>query len=871
MSFDSTTIGLSINGNTPVATWRQDAAAGNSIVASLSSAVGVNTYSWQLVGRPEGSTAGGTGPEPISLGTATTCAFTVDIPGTYIVSCLLNGGAPDATIITAGIAILETVLSPDNLPLRLLGPGETSQDIAEPLVAQGWLKMLNRWLKLVATQGASGTSDHLVIVAPGKTADTLSARLISSDGTVIFTVNGNQLDLSASASSNPAGLYYLKTGSGSSPPTQLVKPPHINAGGNWTAALTSSYAAIATPATPTGVLGQGNLNDPYLSVLPAGQYRLRLWCESTAAANIYFTIASNGSVVATGVSSPVAIPSGGGLVKYDLYATAAVDTVLADPTLPLILTVYAKANVGTATLTVGGAGANNATLSCPWCGNHSYSHVLSGQDALPAASTTIAGLVQFDTADPQPNGTANPGSSGMAAQSDHVHTGSGGGGDVLSPVAGGDFFLKGSGVGDDDWDLLRAPTTTDTSSVALTSGGGAGILFNGSALLYGDPGLALWPAGNSIVDFWLNVDSNSASFFVSIGRTPHGNSGGTITWIVTDQPLGTIASTVPILSPVVFAFPQSVGAIDDGLVIKVTATTATSCTATLGTGGTNQSKINLPLPLVAAPALRMSNQVVFLNDNAAPTAAGQVLTSTSDNPIQAKWAAPVGGGLIVSTILTAKTGYTHTLNALTGAFRLRGRASGGGGGSAQADSDTTAAGAGGAAGGYFDTGLLAASAATITAITTGASVAGGGTGGSGINAGATGQDTVCTYNSITYTAKGGLGGAGGTAQTLITDSLCAPGGAGVQGTNGAINSSGLPGENGLVLSGGFGISGAGGGDGGGARRTSNGAGNGGSAYPTGGGGGGALMIESGTTNSGGASSAGYLIVDEYMTVTLPSS
>ena len=29
MSFDSTTIGLSINGNTPVATWRQDAAAGD--------------------------------------------------------------------------------------------------------------------------------------------------------------------------------------------------------------------------------------------------------------------------------------------------------------------------------------------------------------------------------------------------------------------------------------------------------------------------------------------------------------------------------------------------------------------------------------------------------------------------------------------------------------------------------------------------------------------------------------------------------------------------------------------------------------------------------------------------------------------------
>ena len=541
MSFDSTTIGLSINGNTPVATWRQDAAAGNSIVASLSSAVGVNTYSWQLVGRPEGSTAGGTGPEPISLGTATTCAFTVDIPGTYIVSCLLNGGAPDATIITAGIAILETVLSPDNLPLRLLGPGETSQDIAEPLVAQGWLKMLNRWLKLVATQGASGTSDHLVIVAPGKTADTLSARLISSDGTVIFTVDGDQLDLSASASSNPAGLYYLKTGSGSSPPTQLVKPPHINAGGNWTAALTSSYAAIATPATPTGVLGQGNLNDPYLSVLPAGQYRLRLWCDATAASSVYFTISSNGSVVASGVGAPTAVPSSGSLAKYDLYATTAVDTVLADPTLPLILTVYAKANVGTATLTVGGAGANNATLSCPWCGNHSYSHVLSGQDALPAASTTIAGLVQFDTADPQPNGTANPGSSGMAAQSDHVHPGGGGSGQAigrgptLTIDANNTITLPAAGIAN----LFRVNPGPDTGEDEL----GAIITPSG------------WVAGSTIY-LQAPTSSGSAIAVVNLKSAPLGGGvmilGGTLSYhgaMSTDQAIALVYDGTQWIAP----------------------------------------------------------------------------------------------------------------------------------------------------------------------------------------------------------------------------------------------------------------------------------------------------------------------------------
>lgn len=865
MSFDSTTIGLSINGNTPVATWRQDAAAGNSIVASLSSAVGVNTYSWQLVGRPEGSTAGGTGPEPISLGTATTCAFTVDIPGTYIVSCLLNGGAPDATIITAGIAILETITTSDGRTLRLLGPGETNQDVSDPTVAQGWIKELNRWLRYLSAVSGGGGSDHLVLVQTGGTPGTLAALITSADGSVIATVTGTspnlQLSLTANLN-NPAGLYYVVGGSHSSPPTELTR--QAPAGGDYFAtSLTSSYVNILSASTPA--------KDPGLLIWPAGSYRLRLRCHATAASHVQF-IVSTPSLGYVATSAPIAIPAGSSYATFDLYAVTTADTPVSNTDDALYLTVQAKADVGTATLTIGdGWSVNNTTLSVPFCGNHGYTHKINDSDPLPEASTTVAGLVQFDTADPQPNGTANPGSSGKAAQSNHVHGAAGG--TILSPVAGGDFFLAGSGVGNDDydWDLLRAPTTTDTSSVALTSGGGAGILFNGSALLYGDPGLALWPAGNSIVDFWLNVDSNSASFFVSIGRTPHGNSEGTITWIVTDQPLGTIASTVPILSPVVFAFPQSVGAIDDGLVIKVTATTATSCTATLGTGGTNQSKINLPLPLVAAPALRMSDQVVFLNDNAAPTAAGQVLTSTSDNPIQAKWAAPVGGGLIVSTILTAKTGYTHTLNALTGAFRLRGRASGGGGGSAQADSNTTAAGAGGAAGGYFDTGLLNSGYYTITAITTGVSVAGGGTGGLGINAGTTGQDTVATYGGITYTAKGGLGGAGGKAQTLITDSLCAPGGAGVQGTNGAINSPGLPGENGLVLSGGFGISGAGGGDGGGARRTSNGAGNGGSAYPTGGGGGGALMTETDTTNSGGASSAGYLIVDEYMTVTLPSS
>jgi len=164
MGFASASILISVNGDTPVAQWRQDCVAGSVVTVALSDNIGANTYRWRLIGRPEGSTTAGTGPEPLSLGTAAVAAFTIDIQGTYVVECLVNGGAPDAIIIVGGVAYLETFTNPLGLLLRLLGPGETSEDNADPQIAQGWIKMLNRWLKVLrafVSQAALFLSDRI--------------------------------------------------------------------------------------------------------------------------------------------------------------------------------------------------------------------------------------------------------------------------------------------------------------------------------------------------------------------------------------------------------------------------------------------------------------------------------------------------------------------------------------------------------------------------------------------------------------------------------------------------------------------------------------------------------------------------------------
>jgi hypothetical protein len=150
MPFENVTIKVRKDSTTPADIWRQDATAGSVMSFSLSDTRGVHTYAWRLKGRPEGSGAGGGGPEPISLGTAQTANITVDLRGTYIVECTVNAGAPNAETLRAGCAYLESITTPDGKALRLLGPGESSEDISDPLVRQGWIKMLNRWLKTIS-------------------------------------------------------------------------------------------------------------------------------------------------------------------------------------------------------------------------------------------------------------------------------------------------------------------------------------------------------------------------------------------------------------------------------------------------------------------------------------------------------------------------------------------------------------------------------------------------------------------------------------------------------------------------------------------------------------------------------------------------
>jgi hypothetical protein len=162
MAFGNVKIVSTRNGVTPIVGWRQDLAIGDVVSLALSSDIGVSSYRWELVGRPEGSSAGGPGPEPCLLGTGATCSFTVDNDsgmirdGTYVIHCTLNGGTPTDTIIRVGLARLAPGLSYNGLPLRRLGYFERDEDTHEPLVAGESTKMLDRWLGLI---GGGGTPD----------------------------------------------------------------------------------------------------------------------------------------------------------------------------------------------------------------------------------------------------------------------------------------------------------------------------------------------------------------------------------------------------------------------------------------------------------------------------------------------------------------------------------------------------------------------------------------------------------------------------------------------------------------------------------------------------------------------------------------
>lgn len=140
---------------------------------SLTSMTGISSVSWYVKGRPEGSVAGGAGPEPVFMATAPTAAFTVDtdagavrVDGTYTIEAVINPGAPSETRKTAILCRLSGLTIPGTIvprQLRKLGGFESLEDTSVAGVFLGWATMLNRWLEAVrlGISGGGGGTETL--------------------------------------------------------------------------------------------------------------------------------------------------------------------------------------------------------------------------------------------------------------------------------------------------------------------------------------------------------------------------------------------------------------------------------------------------------------------------------------------------------------------------------------------------------------------------------------------------------------------------------------------------------------------------------------------------------------------------------------
>jgi hypothetical protein len=172
VAFESVQIHTTLNGVSGVNGYREDLSIADAVVCTLTSSVGISSYQWSLIGRPEGSTAGGAGPEPVLLGTASSASFAVDNDtgihrdGTYVIRCTVNIGAPNETRIETIIARLAGVSLADGRTLRKPGPFESLEDQATATSFLGWAKQVNRWLEFVragalAAGGAPSTPTFL--------------------------------------------------------------------------------------------------------------------------------------------------------------------------------------------------------------------------------------------------------------------------------------------------------------------------------------------------------------------------------------------------------------------------------------------------------------------------------------------------------------------------------------------------------------------------------------------------------------------------------------------------------------------------------------------------------------------------------------
>ncbi len=155
------------NGTGSTSGYREDLVSGDLVALSLSSLVGVTNVRWELVGRPEGSAAGGAGPEPVLLSVATTASFTVDsdagsfkTDGTYVVQATINPGSPGETRVRVILCRLAGIAIPGPgggvRTLRKLGGFEQLEDTSVITILLGWATQLNRWLEAVRGLVAGG-------------------------------------------------------------------------------------------------------------------------------------------------------------------------------------------------------------------------------------------------------------------------------------------------------------------------------------------------------------------------------------------------------------------------------------------------------------------------------------------------------------------------------------------------------------------------------------------------------------------------------------------------------------------------------------------------------------------------------------------
>lgn len=190
MAFEGVQVRTTRNGSSPINGYREDLVASDTVGLALTSTLGVVSFRWELIGRPEGSAAGGAGPEPIILSTASTASFVVDddVPhrrdGTYVVRCIVNGGSPTETEIRTILVRLTGLALSDGRKLRKVGGLETlGDDTSLTDVLQGYATMINRWFDYARQIGSGGGTQTLAVsYTQGTLASDQTLVLSDADG-----------------------------------------------------------------------------------------------------------------------------------------------------------------------------------------------------------------------------------------------------------------------------------------------------------------------------------------------------------------------------------------------------------------------------------------------------------------------------------------------------------------------------------------------------------------------------------------------------------------------------------------------------------------------------------------------------------------